>query len=454
MTDKVLAWMRAQRMTHPGDTVVCAVSGGADSVCMLHVLVSLRETLSVTIEAAHYNHHLRGAESDRDEAFVSELCKLLNVPLHRGGGDVRARMAQTHESAEEAARRLRYGFFDSLPGLVATAHTQDDNLETILLNLTRGTGLAGLCGIPPVRGRIVRPMLPVSRAEIERYLDAHGLRYVTDSTNLTPDMRRNRIRQTVVPLLRQENPAIGQTALRMSGLLREDEAFLQQLADEALRAAQTDGGVLIAPLRAQPAPIRTRAMRALLSAIHAPKLSQRHIAAVDALLFTSDPSASVSLPGGYTARREYDRLLLAPAGEPAAFSPAVLRIGGCVRLEAAGLCVRCVRAENSSQFQNSPSTFVVKYDTIEHHPELIVRPRQAHDAMRVRGGRKTLKKLLIEQKIPARERGLLPVVADGRGVLGVYTIGVDLDRAAAPGEPALVITIEKEKEEQAYDQQI
>lgn len=120
MTDKILSWMRGQCMTQPGDTVICAVSGGADSVCMLHVLLSLRNTLGITVEAAHFNHQLRGEESDRDEAFVRTLCAELGVVLHVDNGDVRARAAKTHESVEEAARALRYAFFSSLPGLIAT----------------------------------------------------------------------------------------------------------------------------------------------------------------------------------------------------------------------------------------------------------------------------------------------------------------------------------------------
>ena len=195
MRDKVLTWMHAQEMTQPGDTVVCAVSGGADSVCMLHVLLSLRDTLGITVEAAHFNHHLRGKESDRDEAFVRQLCETLGVHLYVDGGDVQSRAARTHESMEEAARKLRYAFFSSLPGLIATAHTQDDNLETVLLNLTRGTGLTGLCGIPPKRENLIRPLLPCSRAEIEDYLEKNGLSYVTDSSNLLPDVRRSRPRR-------------------------------------------------------------------------------------------------------------------------------------------------------------------------------------------------------------------------------------------------------------------
>ena len=249
MRDKVLAWMRAQDMTRLGDTVVCAVSGGADSVCMLHVLLSLRDTLGITVEAAHFNHHLRGAESDRDEAFVRQLCEALGVHLYVDGGDVLSRAARTHESIEEAARKLRYAFFCSLPGLVATAHTQDDNLETVLLNLTRGTGLAGLCGIPPKRGGFIRPMLPCSRADIEGYLEENGLSFVTDRSNLLPDVRRNRLRQRVIPLLKEENPSLGETAFRMCRILAQDDAYLQQQAVQALQASLLPDGVCCSVLR-------------------------------------------------------------------------------------------------------------------------------------------------------------------------------------------------------------
>ena len=224
-------------MTQPGDTVICAVSGGADSVCMLHVLLSLRNTLGITVEAAHFNHQLRGEESDRDEAFVRTLCAELGVVLHVDNGDVRARAAKTHESVEEAARALRYAFFSSLSGRIATAHTQDDNLETVLLNLTRSTGLAGLCGIPPRRERFIRPMLAVSRAEIEAYLAQNGLSHVTDSTNFLPDARRNRLRQSVIPLLKAENPSLCETAFRMCRLLEADEAQLSAQAEAVKQIA-------------------------------------------------------------------------------------------------------------------------------------------------------------------------------------------------------------------------
>lgn len=452
MRDKVLAWMRAQTMTKPGDTVVCAVSGGADSVCMLHVLLSLRDTLGIIVEAAHFNHHLRGAESDRDEAFVRQLCKTLDVHLYVDGGDVQSRAALAHESIEEAARKLRYAFFSSLPGLVATAHTQDDNLETVLLNLTRGTGLTGLCGIPPKRGTLIRPMLPCSRAEIEAYLKEHALSHVTDSSNLLPDVRRNRLRQRVIPLLKEENPSLGETAFRMCRILAEDNKILHQQAAQALHSARLPDGLRCSALRAYPDAVRTRAIRLFLSDIRALKLSQTHIEAVDRLLFTEKPSASVCLPGGYTARRDYDRLYVS-AGAPASGFPSVQLLPGqsCV-LQGAGFRVSCRTEENFPEIQNTLSTFAVKYDTIGNHSGITIRPRQPQDSMRVSGGRKTLKRLMIDRKIPAAIRSSVPVVCDACGVLGVYGIGVNLDRAAAAGERAVIITIEEiEKEDQRYD---
>ena len=205
MRNKILVWCREQALFPSGAHVVCAVSGGADSVAMLHALCALRAELGITVSAAHFNHRLRGAESDRDEAFVRTLCQTLGVSLSVSGADVAAHAARTGESVEEAARELRYAFFAQLDGLIATAHTADDNLETVLLNLTRGTSLRGLCGIPPKRERIVRPMLCLTRREIEAYLTENALAHVEDSTNAAPDARRNRGAKT--PRLRRRRCA-------------------------------------------------------------------------------------------------------------------------------------------------------------------------------------------------------------------------------------------------------
>ena len=186
--------------------------------------------------------------------------------------------------------------------------------------------------------------------------------------------------------------------------------------------------------------------------IHAPKLTQRHIDAVDRLLFASCPSASVSLPGGFAARLEYDRLYLTDRSPAASFSPVTLSPGETALIPALGLRVECRIEENFQEKAKTLSTFAVKYDTIEQTPRITIRPRQAHDVMRTAGGTKTLKKLLIDRKVPAARRALVPVAADASGVLGVYGIGVDLGRAAAPGDRAVIITIEEtEKEDKMYD---
>ena len=180
MKDKVKAALAG---LSPGSALVCAVSGGADSVALLHCLWTLSEEAGFSLSAAHFNHCLRGEESDGDEAFVRYLCKQWGVPLAVGRGDAAKRARETGESLEEAARALRHGFLSAQPGLIATAHNADDQVETVLINLLRGTGLRGLCGMAPQSGRIVRPLLTVTRAEILVYLQENGLSWREDSSN-------------------------------------------------------------------------------------------------------------------------------------------------------------------------------------------------------------------------------------------------------------------------------
>ena len=239
--DQALRFATAHQLLTPGGKYIIALSGGADSVSLLLVLKHLESEFDITLEAAHCNFHLRGDESLRDEEFCKQLCRRLHVPLHLVHFDTHAYADLHHVSIEMAARDLRYAYFEQLrrdirAQDICVAHHRDDSVETLLLNLVRGTGLRGLRGIQPRNAHIIRPLLSHSRQQIEQYLDALGESYVTDSTNLHNDVKRNKIRLNVIPLLRELNPSASQsifeTSLRVTEALKVfDEAIQRSIAD-------------------------------------------------------------------------------------------------------------------------------------------------------------------------------------------------------------------------------
>ena len=235
MLERVTSLTREYDMLPAGGTVLCAVSGGADSICMLHLLRALGERDGFQVAAAHFNHRLRGAESDRDEAFVRRQCEQWSIPLTVGAGDVAGQAARLGTGVEETARAMRYRFLQATAEKVgacriATAHNADDNAETLLLHLVRGTGLQGLTGIPPRRGEIVRPLLNVTREEITAYLAQRGIDYVEDSSNADEGYTRNYLRRQVMPLLRACNPRLSEHMGQTIRYLRQDNDYLNAQA--------------------------------------------------------------------------------------------------------------------------------------------------------------------------------------------------------------------------------
>ena len=232
MWSKVRDYIKKHKLLNVNDLYLVALSGGADSVALLLLL----KEAGYNVHAAHCNFHLRGAESDRDEAFCVELCQQLGVELHRAHFDTRE-YAELHKvSIEMAARELRYKWFDQLrqdmgAAGICVAHHRDDSVETVLLNLVRGTGLRGLTGIQPRNGFILRPFLCVSRAEIEAFLSGRGQKYVTDSTNLEADVLRNKVRLQVLPLLCELNPAVSENIQRTAENLVEAQKILDAISD-------------------------------------------------------------------------------------------------------------------------------------------------------------------------------------------------------------------------------
>lgn len=418
MQNKLLGFLRQQNMLAPGDTVICAVSGGADSVALLFAFYLLKDKLDIRLEAAHFNHHLRGEESNRDEAFVRKLCQRYDIPLHLGGAQVTA----GEKGLEAAARDARYAFLRSLNGKIATAHTADDNAETVLMHLVRGTGLKGLGGITPVHGNVIRPMLTVTRQEVEAFLDEWCLDHIEDSSNDSDAFLRNRIRRHVVPLLKQENPRLAENLSQMALRLREDENLLSCQANfETLPTVES--------IKTMHPAQRSRVLERFLKENGVREPEDIHIALTEALVFSEKPSARASLPGGITITRCYDRLEV--LREDTALEMTVLTCPGEAALP--GLKVICQPAD---AVINTPDTF-----TVIPRGTITLRPRQSGDSIRLSGGTKSLKKLFIDRKIPASRRNTIPVVCDEQGILGVYSIGTNLDRAAET-VPAVTIRFE------------
>ena len=419
MLNKLLSCIRKYDMISKGDHIICALSGGADSVALTFALYLLKEKLGIRLSAAHFNHHLRGEESNRDAQFVRDFCDRYEIPLFVGEGQV----VPGKKGLEAAARDARYAFLRSLDGKIATAHTADDNAETVLLHLIRGTGLKGLGGITPVNGSVIRPMLDVTRQNVEEFCSEWCLRYITDSSNDTDAFLRNRVRHQVMPLLKGENPRLAENVSTMAQRLRLDEDFLSGSASRT-----TDVEALKAMHPAQ----RNRALEAFLKESGVKEPEAVHIAQAESLLYARSPSARAEFPGGVIVSREYGALVKrteAPVPE-------------AVFLDCPGETVwngYTVTVKPAEEIVQTGDTF-----TVTTEGRLCLRSRQPGDTITLPGGTKLLKKLLIDRKIPAAMRLQLPVFADETGVLGIYSIGVN-EKRRAKELPAIQIQVQPRK---------
>lgn len=399
-------------MFPPGGTVLLAVSGGRDSMTLLHWCAAHAQAWGVKLAVGHYHHGMRGRAADLDEERVSSWCAGHDIPFYAGRGDVYGEAARQGKGVEEVGRELRYAFLESLAdklgaGVIATAHNADDNAETLLLHLIRGSGLQGLTGIPPRRGRLIRPLLTTTRAEIDAYAAAYALPYGDDGTNEDDAYARNRLRHQVTPVLESLNPRYVESAAQAIRLLRRDNDYLNAQAAQLLLVARScENGLLLEAdfLAGRPFPIASRAVRQMLTRLTGQtEFRQAHLQAVLDLAASPDPSGQVSLPYGVTARRLYKDLLLTTAPPPSVVEERPLREGVndagdwlvTVTGPAQGLCLRTRRTGDEIRL-----------------------PKQA---------RKSLKKLLIEKKIPRCQRDALPVAADEDGLLAAALVGENTD---------------------------
>lgn len=430
--NKLWAFCQENHLLSDGEQVVCAVSGGADSMALLWAMYLLREEKGLVLSAAHFNHGLRGEESDRDEDFVREFCEQYQIALSVGRGQVQS----CGKGLEDAARRARYGFLESLDSgtKIATAHTADDNAETILLHMLRGTGLKGLGGIAPQRGRIIRPMLGCSRKEVEQFLFRWGISHIEDSSNGADHFLRNRLRHEVMPVLKRENPSISENTSAMALRLRMDQEFLNQTAQEALCSIWEEKGIRVDGLLKLHPAIQARVISMLLQKAGVREPEAVHIKQALELAESQNPSARKEFPQGVVLRREYQYLVTGQ--EVPALDSVELKIPGVTRVGPWEIQCRYLNPEE--KIQNSPFTFTVAYDRIGESP-VFLRKRQTGDRLRLSGGSKSVKKLFIDRKIPAHLRDTLPVVTVRGGILGVAGLGANLEDRAISSAQALQI---------------
>ncbi len=446
--EKALQTIRREHMLPPDCAVVAGVSGGADSVTLLHILVSLRrEGVLSRLTAVHIDHSLRGEESQRDRRFVEELCRKWAVPLYIERHDVAALAAEQGKGVEEIGRELRYAAFerateDSHTCCIATAHTADDNAETLLLHLCRGSGLHGAAGIPPVRGKIIRPLITCTREEIEAYCTEHELPYVTDSTNADTVYARNRIRHTVMPQLRAVNPQTTAAMTRFIEQARQTDRFLDRLTAKAVADAEIDAPDTYSreALLSLEEPIRSRALCRIVK-----MAEERHIQLLLSALEAG--SGAVVLPSGVRWSVTDTALTVRQisAEEYLPFCVPVT-IGGRYTVgDTAYQLLTVSRAEYEQKLNNCQYLFqnALDYDRIDG--DLILRQRREGDRFHPAGRKcgKSLKKLFNEQKTVLRDR--VPILCDTKGIVLVSGFGCD-ERVHITPETATVLLCVKEED--------
>jgi len=434
LIQQVKQTIKEWKMLSGGQTVVAAVSGGADSVVMLHLLLELSEELGLRIIAAHMDHGLRGEESRRDHDFVKGLAKRLGlefVSKRLKKGELKG----LGGSPQEAARVKRYAFFSDVAlkykaQKVALGHTSDDQAETVIMRLLKGSSLSGLSGIPPVRGVFVRPLIQTSRASVEEHAREQGIAFVTDSTNLTIKYLRNRVRLELLPKLAKEyNPSIKETLARTALVLSSDDDFIEKAAIKAFGAALIEqrAGIAVFDRGKLKRMHRALSARVFLASVHSlgveGELGSLHVDAFFGIMNGRRPNASISLPGGAGARREYGRMIV-EAGLPvkpradALISGLALALPGLTLIEGIGL-IEAKLLKPPKKFTTGRGTAWFDYDALQECGPVTVRQARPGDRIAPFGmeGHRKLKDIFIDSKVPLIERKRTPVVSVGKEVV-------------------------------------
>ncbi len=453
----VLKTVANYRMFGHGDSVLVGVSGGPDSVALLHILWELAPCFSLRLGVAHFNHGLRGEAADQDARFVAELSGSLGLPCHIAKQDVRAYQRQHGLSPESAARTLRYRFYEQTASQggfdrVALGHHRDDNAEQVLLYLIRGGGTSGLSGIQPVRGRFIRPLFDADRAGILEYLSQQKASWAEDASNQDPRFLRNRIRHQLLPLLEQEyNPRIREGLNRAAAILRDETDWAEQVAIQGLEACQVHDGapeetpgirLSVQVLNQQHQAIQRRILRRAVAAVrgHLGEMGFFHIEAVRALCEPDRGDGHLDLPAGVKAARQGDIICLfrqkgqrfgpSDPAVPAYRYPVPQPRWRLDIPEAGAEMVFSLLTDPPFALDQGPQVALFDQDKLTF--PLTVRNFQPGDRFSPLGlgGSQKLKKFFIEKGVDRKQRYRIPLLLDKGRILWVCGL--------RQGEPAKV----------------
>lgn len=391
-----------------GDKILVGFSGGADSVCLLHYLYTNREKLGIEVMAAHINHGLRGNSADNDERFCKDFCEKRGIAFFSQRVDVKAVAKQTGISEETAGRKVRYDFFNKICtdygiNKIATAHHKNDLAETVVMNFIRGAGIKGLSGIPQIRGNIIRPMLDMTRNEVENYCKEYNLDFVTDETNFENIYRRNKIRLDLIPYIQKEfNGGFVNSVTENAKSISDDNAFIQEFADKEFnkRVRKEKNGFSL-EIDNIPNSLRRRIFIRMMECCGVRDITFAHIKSVDDLWHKNETGKMCNLPDGVTAEILYGRLYIGGRRDKTDDFEYDIKIGECTEIPEAGITVLIQKDDKNG-------TFVLDGD-------LKVRSRRIGDVFYPSGmkGKKKVKDYFINEKIPAEERQKIPLLICG-----------------------------------------
>lgn len=438
-------------MLEPSDRVIVAVSGGADSVCLLNCLLELAPEYELKLLAAHFNHNLRGAESDDDQKFVEDLCFRFGVELRTGSAYMREISRSRKGSLEELCRESRYEFLltimrDSGYGKIALGHNLDDQAETVLMNVIRGAGIEGLKGMDPVRNCCIRPLIEATRAEIMEHLAQKKIPFRKDSSNENNSFRRNSIRNSLIPEIKSKyNPSVTVALGRLAAVARKENAFMDKLAREALNRLQPR--INVDEFLGCDEAIQNRMIKMALEDLSPVRggISHEHITAVLDIMRGNNPGASASLPYGISVRREYDVVIIGPEGAKQPDFHYMVDIPGVLRLKEAGMEFRFSLLDRVPEATKDGSNAFMDFDAVV--PPLVFRNYRPGDRIQPFGmeGHKKLQDVFTDRKIPRGRRRCMPVLADAVSVLWVPGVVMSerMRVAGKTGNTLNVLSVEK-----------